>query len=186
MRYIDSYYKMVMLSNEQKINNKIRAKQRFDCIKYTNEYLGIKPFMNKKGMFFLNLTEQRQFVTANSKRQTEFSLTGQGLNFTGLYFEHIQNTSFCYGYPLEKPKLKNGKLNPVFEFRKDLYLFIINPFYTEIEILIVKNCKGFASDYLQSLINNEFDDEIDVLRSEAKQFYNYDVNDLFNQLPIAV
>jgi hypothetical protein len=169
-----AYYKMVMLSNEVKQRNNIKSNQRFDCIMFKGAYNGINPFVSHKAMFYLNLRPQKEFIKTDSKRLTEFSLTGgKSLNFTGLYFEDIQQPTFCYGYPNGKLKLSNGELNPVFQFRNDLYLFIVNKDFTEIEILVFQNCKNVASEYLQALIKGEFDNEIVRLRNEAQPFYNY-------------
>ena len=176
---IDAYYKLVVLGEKVKVNHKIRAKHRFDCISYCKEYKGINPFVNHKGMFYLNLTPSREFVCANQRRMAEFSLTGgKSLNFTSLYYEDDETPFICYGYPNEKPRLKNGELNPQFEFRNDLYLFLSNPQFTELEILVCKNVKGFASDYLQCLVNGEFDIELDQLRKESKVFFNYHIGEL--------
>ena len=72
---IDAYYKMVMLSEEERTINKIRAKQRFDCVSYSKDYEGIKPFISHKGMFYLNLTSCKEFISTKSKRKFSYSFT---------------------------------------------------------------------------------------------------------------
>ena len=69
--------------------------------------------------------------------------------------------------------LSNGTSNPLFAFRQDLYLILVKEDFTEFEILVFKNSKGFASDYLQNLINGEFDEELQEMRNEAKEFFRY-------------
>ncbi len=175
MTNIDLYVKLEMLSSTIKEQNKLRpSKSRLDATLYNGKYTDVlKPFENKKGMLYLNLTAQKDFVKVKEDRMTEFSLTGKNMNFSGLYFEEIENPYFCYGYPLGKPMLSNGTPNPCFAYRNDLYLFIVNQTYTQMELLVFRNAKNFAVDYLQMLCNGEFDTQIEDLRQNAKPFYDY-------------
>lgn len=172
-----SYYKFEILSDELKERNKIKvgaSVPRYDCTKYSGDYEGIKAFTNAKGMFILYLMESDKVIRANEKRLSEFVLKGiKSLNFTSMYFEDITSPNYCYGYPNGKPMLSNGTSNPLFAFRQDLYLILVKEDFTEFEILVFKNSKGFASDYLQNLINGEFDEELQEMRNEAKEFYRY-------------
>ena len=70
--------------------------------------------------------------------------------------------------------MSNGSKNPLFEFRNDGYLFIINKDYTEIELLIIPDGRNLISSYYQIMIDGGFDDEIRELRKQAKGFYKYD------------
>lgn len=176
MNRITAMYKLEILSSKVREKNKLRtAINRRDCTQFSGDYKGIEPFKNKKkGMFFLSLVEQKDFVSSHTKRQAEFSLVGQGLNFSGLYFEDPENPQFAFGYPYQKPQFKNGTINPVFEYRNDLYLFITDSHYLTFEILIFKGARNLASDYFQMLINGDFDNEIEDHRNNYKKFYPYD------------
>jgi hypothetical protein len=176
MKNINFYAKLEMLSSIFKEKNKLQpSKSRFDCTLSNGEYNGIKPFMNAKGMLFLDLRTQKDFVKIKKERMTEFSLVGKSMNFSGLYFEEIQNPNYGYGYPNGKPLLNSGAINPTFEYRNDLFLFIVNKEFTEIELLVIKDSKGFASDYLQLLCNGELDAQIEELRMNAKPFFDYGI-----------
>ncbi|MCE2964134.1 MAG: hypothetical protein ACK5UE_14965 [Chitinophagales bacterium] len=175
MNRITAMYKLEILSSEVREKNKLRpAIYRRDCTLSSGDYKGIEPFMNKKGMFFLSLAEQKDFVSSHIKRQAEFSLVGQNLNFSGLYFEDPENPQFAFGYPFQKPHFKNEAINPAFEYRNDLYLFITDSHYLTFEILIFKGARNLASDYFQMLINGDFDNEIEDHRINYKKFYPYD------------
>lgn len=172
-----AYYKLVMLSNELKAKHKIKIGARiprYDCVLYNGDYPGVTPFINSKGMFYLNLFESDKVIKSNERRLSEFVLKSPHLNFTSLYFENIEAPNICYGYPNGKPLLSNGNINPLFHFRNDLYIIIINNEYTEIEVLVFKNQKGFANYFLQGFINNEFDEELDRIRATSKPFYDYE------------
>ena len=172
------YYKFVMLPDELKANHKIKVGAsipRYDCISYAGEYEGMDAFINGKGMFMLYLLESEKTIKANVKRLSEFVLKGsRSLNFTSLYFEDVQSPNLCYGYPNGKPMLSNGLPNPLFQFRADLYLISLKEDFTEFEVLVFKNQKGFASDYLQGLYNGEFEDILCEFRNNSKIFYKYE------------
>jgi hypothetical protein len=70
--------------------------------------------------------------------------------------------------------LSNGSINPLFEFRNDGYLFVMNKDYSEIELLIIPDGRNLISSYYQKLIDGGFDDEVAQLRKEAKKFYQYE------------
>ena len=68
---------------------------------------------------------------------------------------------------------KKDKPNPLFAFRNDLYLFIINSDYTEIEILIIPGQKNLWNTYYFKIIQGEFDEVIHNLRANAITFFDY-------------
>lgn len=173
--FIKVYCKFQKLSAELKEKNNITAKNRYDCVLYAGDPERVKPFINFKGMLYLNLTDQIDFVKANKKRMTDFSLTGsKSLNFTGLYSENAENKNYFFGYPNEKPYLKNGNVNPMFPFRNDLYLMIFNNEFSEFELFILPLNRNYAKECYYSLINGEFDNEIEKIKAGTKQFYNYE------------
>lgn len=173
---IVGYYRLVSLSNELKEKNKIKVGAkipRYDCIEYIGDYKGITPFVSKKGQFYLNLHEAKNIVKTQKERLAEFMLTYRDLNFSSMYFEDANNTNVCYGYPNGKPLLKDGSINPLFKFRNDLYIILINDDLTEIEVFIFEKSKAFASDILQKVIDGFFDEEIEEMREKRKTFFNY-------------
>ncbi|MBK6362023.1 MAG: hypothetical protein IPF52_00445 [Saprospiraceae bacterium] len=70
--------------------------------------------------------------------------------------------------------MSKGSKNPLFEFRNDGYLFLINQDYSEIELLIISDGRNLISSYYQKLIDGGFDDELKNLRQQAKDFYKYE------------
>lgn len=172
------YYKFVMLSDDLKVKHKIKVGatvSRYDCIKYAGNYEGMNAFVNSKGMFMLYLMPSEKTIKSNVNRLSEFVLKGsKSLNFTSLYFEDLQTPNLCYGYPNGKPLLSNGAINPLFQFRQDLYLIVLKEDFTEFEVLVFKNSKGFASDYLQILADGELEDVLEGLRNNCLTFFNYE------------
>lgn len=171
-----AYYKLVMLSDDLKAKHKIKIGAtipRYDCIQFTGNYDGIKPFINHKGMFYLNLFEAKEMIKANEKRLSEFVLKSANYNFTSMYFENAQKPNICYGYPNGKPLLSNGTINPLFRYRNDLYLLLVNDDFTEIEIFVFEKAKAFASDYLQKCADGILDDELEETRAKSEKFFLY-------------
>ena len=175
---IGAYFKVASLSDEVKYANKIRSKARLDCISYTNamkeNYKGLTNFVNHKGQLFFYKTPCRDFVNTDSKRLSEWSLTGNGLNFSSIYIDDLDFPDIGYGYPNASRFLSNGNPNPIFEYRNDGYLFIVNKDYSEIEILIIPDGRNLITSYYQRLIDGGFNDELRELRSQAAIFYQYD------------
>lgn len=175
---IGAYFKLVLLSDEVRAANKIRSKARLDCIVFydmvTGNYKGLTNFVNHKGQLFFYKTPCREFVTTDSKRLAEWSLTGNGLNFSSIYIDDLEYPEIGYGYPNASRLLSNGSINPLFEFRNDGYLFVMNKDYSEIELLIIPDGRNLISSYYQKFIDGGFDDEVRQLRLQAKPFYHYD------------
>jgi hypothetical protein len=78
-----------------------------------------------------------------------------------------------YGYPNSKTTLSNGSPNPLFRFRNDSYLFLLNPGYTEIEIVIIPDGRHLITSYYQIMIDRGLEEELRELRQRAKPFFNY-------------
>jgi len=175
---IVAYYKFVALPDEVKQSNKIRSKQRMDCIAHSHKlrerYKGLLPFQNNKGQLFLYKTAVRDFISANSKRLAEWSLNNGSLNLSSLYIEDMDYPGIAYGYPNAKPKLSNGQKNPLFEFRNDGYLFLMNNDYSEIEVLIIQDGRNLISSYYQLMIDGETNEQIQKLRERAAPYFIYD------------
>lgn len=176
MRLIDSYYKIVLLPDEVKAQNKIKVGAkipRFDCIKKNGNYNSLQPFVSIKGQLYFYKTPAEKIVQANLKRLAEFCLTGgRDLNFGSLY-QYPNSPNFAFSYPNNNKLLFGNKENPLFPFSNDLYLLIINSEFTEIEILVLKGKRNFAELYYQKLINGELNEELEQHRKEATTFFSY-------------
>lgn len=175
---IRAYFKLALLPDEVRAANKIRSKARLDCIVFsdmvTEGYKGLTNFVNHKGQLFFYKTPCRDFVTTDSKRLAEWSLTGNGLNFSSIYIDDLDYPEIGYGYPNASRLLSNGSINPLFEFRNDGYLFVMNKDYSEIELLIIPDGRNLISSYYQKFIDGGFDDDFRQLRLQARPFYQYD------------
>ena len=175
---IGTYYKLVLLPDEVRASNKIRSKARLDCICYTDlvagSYKGLTNFVNSKGQLFFYKTPCRDFVNTDRKRFAEWSLTNNSLNLSSIYIDDMDCPEIAYGYPNANRLLNNGSINPLFPFRNDGYLFLINKDYSVIEIFVIPDGRNLISSYYQKMIDGDYDDEVRILREQAKIFYKYD------------
>lgn len=175
---IGAYYKLTTLPDEVRAANKIKSKARLDCIAFTDmvagNYKGLTNFVNHKGQLFFYKTPCRDFINTDSKRLSEWSLTGNGLNFSSIYIDDLDFPEIGYGYPNANRFLSNGSPNPLFTFRNDGYLFLINKDYSEIELLVIPDGRNLISSYYQKLIDGGFDNEVRQFRQQSQIFYLYD------------
>ena len=174
---IGAYYKFEALPNDVKVLNKIRSKARIDCTKYIDNvqggYKGLTFFVNHKRQLFFYKTPAKDFVNTDNRRLAEWALTGEGLNLSSIYIDDIDFPEYGHGQPNANRLLKNGTPNPLFEFRNDGYLFIMNKDYSQIELLIIPDGRNLIHSYYQKLIDGGFDDELKELRLKAVNFYQY-------------
>lgn len=174
---ITSYYKFDCLPDDIKQAHGIRSKQRLDCTLHSHitndEYQGLKPFQNKKAQMVLYKSPAKDIVSANRKRVAEWILTSGHLNFSSIYIEDMDCPQIGYGYPNAKPRLSNGQMNPLFEFRNDGYIFLLNDDYTEIEVLIVKDGRNLIGSYYQLMIDGGLNDQLNKLREQALPYFIY-------------
>lgn len=172
-----AYYELVVLPNEVKAKHKIKldAKiKRFDCIRFAGYYKGIEPFKNKKGMFIEFLTPANTMVHTTDERRAEYVLQNNSQNFSSIYtLLQPEFIGFAWGEPNNKKNLSNGKPNPMYEFKNDGFLFIINPDFTRIELLIIESGRYTIQGYLKQLAAGEFNEALQQMRTTAKTFFEY-------------
>lgn len=100
-----------------------------------------------------------------------------GLNFTGLkdlFTADGKLSGFAYGNPLAKATYsKDDKPNPFFEYKNDGFIFKIQPNadatkVETFELLVLENAKPLIAAYCKMLQQGGFDDDLQLLRKQAK------------------
>lgn len=167
------YYRFIALPEEVKKTHNIRSKMRLDCVEYAGDYSGLDALLNHKRQKFVYKTPARDFVSADSQRISEWSLTKSSLNITSLYNEDIDYPELLYGYPNGRRKLNNGSENPFYPYRSDAYLFLSDKDLDDLEMLILPGQRNIISSWYQMLIDGELDEEIKQIRANSKPFYDY-------------
>lgn len=169
------YYLLEKLSETVREQNKIRSKSRWDCTAYLNDYgyIGLDSFINQVGQFYLYLA--KPFVKSKSGNPPDWNLTQGSLNFTGIYLE-APNSSFGWGCPNGNPFLSNGKKNPLFAYKDDLYLFNLSKDLKQIELIVLPNKQPKKEIIFENYCTGMFQEHIQFLRQESRQFFDYGQN----------
>ncbi|SNS53058.1 hypothetical protein SAMN05421640_0541 [Ekhidna lutea] len=177
-----SYFNFVELPEEVKQAYKIRSKNRLDCISYfsPDETLrGYTFFVNFKGMLYMNKSQPRSFVNADIKRQTDLALInsvkGNSYNISSIYIDIPDRIDIGYGWPSNKKMLgsKGEKPNPLFAFKNDLYIFIMNQERSQIELIVIPEMRHLWLSFYQRFLNDDFCIELDELRERATALFSY-------------
>lgn len=101
------------------------------------------------------------------------------LNFTGLkdYFVDGEISGYAFGYPDEKPTYSSKKkTNPFFKYKNDGFLFIVHIDKDDkkgiiplsFELIVLEDNKVLIASYCKQLIMGGFNDELKILREQAK------------------
>ena len=175
-----AYFKFEKLPDEVRKYHKIRSKFRLDCTQYYNpsHYKGLTDFVNKKGqLFFYCATNSVAYKdkTHNAFYRSDISLSNSSMNFSSILYD-CDNCNIGYGYPNPRYWLKAGKINPMYNFRFDAYLFRHNDDFTLIELIIVPNGKNHIDKHYNNLLNNVWNDELSNLYKKLTPFYNYSLH----------
>ncbi len=171
------YFKFQDLPDESRERLNIRSPNRLDCTLTNNphDYKGLTFFVNRKDQLFLYKTPAKEISKSDPKRRADWALTGKSVNLTSLFIDVPEYEQYAYGYPPYSQYLgkKRDKPNPLYAFRNDLYLFILNTDYTEIELIVIPDGKNLWNSYYLKLIQDEFDKAITNLREGSKTFFDY-------------
>ena len=139
------YFKFHNLPQVARDKFNIKSPNRLDCVSIYNpdDYKGLTFFVNNKGQMYLYRTLTSAIVQTDPMRQANFMLTGKSINLSSIYND-LHRPGFGYGNPPHSKMLgrKRNKPNPLYTWRDDLYLFIFNPDYTEIELIIIPDGKN--------------------------------------------
>lgn len=174
-----AYFKFERLSDKVKEHYKIKSKSRIDCTYYYNptQYKGLTDFVNKKGQLFLYLTTNSvayKGKTLNNYYESDVSLTGSSMNFSSILYD-CHNCKIGYGNPNPKYWLGKGKINPLYNYRYDAYLFKHNTDYSQIELIVQPYGLTFIKGYYNKFLNGEYDELIEHCKDKSEPFYDYSI-----------
>jgi hypothetical protein len=177
----DCYIKLQQLSDELKRANKIKVGAmipRLDCVAMAGYYEGLKPLISSKGQLKFYLQETRGLINSNDQRRAGYFLMGEhSINFSSIFLQKFdsvdQKNCFGYGEPNDNKTLKSGEPNPMLLFCEDGYLFITNPDFKEVEILIISKGRYLIQGYTKMLASGAFNEALQAMREQAKPIFNY-------------
>lgn len=173
-----AYFKFERLTTEQRITFKIKSEKRIDCTATYNSinYRGLDTFINYKGMMYLYPTTNSTTYNSNSIFASDISLSGSGYNFSSILTDCV-DCNKGYGYPNPQHLLSNGKLNPLYNYKDDLYLFIFKKDLSTVEVIVVLGGKKHYNSIYQAFLTGEFDYKINELRSLSRSLFDYSIGE---------
>lgn len=188
------YMQLRQLTNEERVRNGLKLDPktpRLDLISMSGWWPAIELLKSKKGMVFFNVIESRGTIDSIESRRSTYWLQCSSIpapidnfNFSSIYTlsNRLNGQMIGHGCPspdqyLEPKKGKNGQMierpNPLYSYRLDGFLFIVQPDYSMLEIVIVPSSKYSIETTAQKLLAGYMDEELDALRHAAIPFFQY-------------
>jgi len=172
-----SYLKLVELSDEQKRahNIKVGARvPRYDVTKAAGYFPQLKELKNDKEQVYFYLTATRD---TGNQSHAERNLQGKNsLNFSSIFIVETSTEGVIYGFGNPNRKETYGKKNlpnPFYKNRNDGYLFIIQPGWYTIEILVIPDGLYTIEGNAKALIDGQYDEALETMRATAKTYFQY-------------
>lgn len=153
-----------------------RRQPRFDLVSMIGYWAVLDRLKNHRGQIFFNLipTDKNQYRKQDGTTP-EYYLQftppkSKSVNFSGIRFlyQDGKETTFASGEPSDKPKLKGGVVNPMYEQRADGFLFIFSPDMQTLEVLIVTDGRSMIDAYRKQLSIGGLNELLGELRRQAK------------------
>ncbi len=177
------YFEFVVLPEDTRALFKIKSTERLDCTWFASDdsMRGMGIFVNSSGMFYIRKNQARQFVDTDPRRIADMALTGNisrygPMNITSIHGDMIEHPNVGYGNPDPRKNLRrkgSDRPNPLFAFKDDLYVFLMNEPRTRIEMLIIPGEKNRALSYWKRFAEGEYTEEVQVLREKSRRFFDY-------------
>lgn len=174
-----AYIKIEQLPDELKAKHKIKigaSKPRFDVTGVSGYWPELESIKNRKGQICFYLLENDGFIDTNALRRADRRLQAKdSLNFSSVYLLNLNTEPLVgYGNPNgQKTYSKDKKPNPFFECRTDGYLFIIQPDWKAIEILVITNGLYTIEANAKAFADGQYNEALATLRATAKPIFEY-------------
>ena len=164
------YYARMDLNTTKKIKT-----PKYTITAQVGYYPPMGELVGKDGQISFYLKEK---LRQGANIPSMFLQAKNSLNFTGLkeFFKDGKLSGYAYGYPSDKETYgKDGKKNPFWEYRKDVYLFLVyqnendphDQTPTHIELIVLERAMPINSAYCKQLVMGGFDDKLTDLRKQA-------------------
>lgn len=177
----DAYLRLEQLSNEVKARHKIKLGARiprFDITQMAGYYRPLERLKNRKGQVVFYLNETRGIIESPDQRRADrYLMAKDSHNFSSIYLLSIETQDgklIGYGNPHRGETFGRKKIaNPFYECKDDGFIFIIEPDWSYIEVLIVPDGSNTILGDAKALADGVFDEALKKMRSTAKTFFQY-------------
>lgn len=148
-----------------------RKTPRYDVVAQAGYWQGWDAVKCPTGMLYFTLVKNEK-IESYAKDSTAPSLNlqahpkGLTLNFSGIRFAP-DSTTVASGEPCADAKLKNGKDNPLYQWRNDGFLFLFSEDKTTLEIIVITGGRAFIDAHRAQLTTGGFNDWLSETRKNA-------------------
>ena len=186
MNYDFVYYKFVVLPDDIKTYHGIKLNPkdpRFDCVSRSGFWEGEKVLTTKlgkgKGQMKFTMTKPQNFIHIDPTKMGNFVFKGsQNLNVTSVHIKPAitgrNGELIGTGEPDDHATLKDGRQNPLFECRKDGFIFLIAPNHSAFEMLVFKDGRNVIHSIVTMITHDpNFWEMLEGKRKKALTFWDY-------------
>jgi len=185
------YLKCENLKNEVKARHKIKTDAkipRLDVTAQEGYYEPLQSLKNPKGMIYFNVLGTDGVINSSDRRRSDVWLQCSAGNFSSFYMTDLgTETEFIgHGNPSGDEYFKPKRVkqtdgtyktierpNPFYKHRNDGFLFIAQPDFSAIEIVIVQNGKYIIQSECKKYADGQMNDILKTLRAEARPIFQY-------------
>lgn len=144
---------------------------RYDVAAQAGYWEGWKACTSPTGQLYLTLVPNDRNPSYKHEPTTptlnvQAHPKGMSLNLTGLRFAP-DSTTVASGEPSADAKLKNGKDNPLYQWRNDGFLFLFSEDKATLEVIVITGGRAFIDAYRQQLAAGGFSDWLAEVRKTA-------------------
>ena len=154
-----------------------RKQPRYDLVTLAGYWEALDRLKNYKGLIYFNLIPTDKNDNRKQDGTTpEYYLQctpakSKTINFSGIRFQYSDGKEkvFASGEPSDRPKLKSGANNPMYDQRNDAFLFLFSEDMQILEILIIGDGRLLIDAHRKQLSLGGFDEALQQLRQQAKE-----------------
>lgn len=181
-----AYFRFEQLPNEVKERHRYTFRKletsnpRFDLLLQSGYYEPFQKLTNKHGQLFFQLLRNTDgVIQCEETRLADFRLQAKNsLNLSSVYLLETQRADgylVGFGNPLDSEFYgKENFCNPFYkQYVNDGFIFLIEPNYKSIEMLVIPNGKNTIMGNAQGLSKGFYDETLDTIRKSAKVFFMY-------------
>lgn len=154
-----------------------RKQPRYDLTHIAGYWEALDKLKNYQGQLYFNLIPTNKNEYRKQEGTTpEYYLQctparSKTINFSGIRFHYSDGmiTAVGSGEPCNRPKLKSGVNNPMYDQRSDGFLFLFSTDRQTLEVLIIRCGMLLIDAYRRQLSLGGFDEVLQQLREQAKE-----------------
>jgi hypothetical protein len=177
---ICTYIRLEQLPEYRNVTRKgvttARKQPRYDLTAIAGYWEVLDKLKNHKEQLFFNLipTDKNEYRKQDGTTPEYYlqctPAKSKSINCSGIRFQYSdgKEMTFASGEPSDRPALKGGVTNPMYNQRNDAFLFLFSKDMQALEVLIIEGGRLLIDAYRKQLSFGGFDEVLQTLRKQAK------------------